>query len=284
MIQHLNELLNILKIDSVICEEYVSTVLEHPYNFRIVKDVRSATFEALGISKMKDDRVALIVDERYLSSIYTGITEAWFQRTNILIVTYNANLYQSLEYIDRCIVGKALLLDSSEVGILARVIKMKNGPFFLRSSITLDNDNPIDYISINRVLNEVVTENDTVFYYNPIGKVMENKANVQTIKPEHKYCVISKYLGFILGRPACKCILCIPETLLVYDSNVFNFRNIPNNFCIIIYSDASGLMERFRPWIVSNNISLNVVNSNKFGLSGKKEIIYLKNGELCIHI
>lgn len=279
MIQKLNELLSILNIDSVICEEYVSQALKHSYNYRIVKDVRSATFEALGISKMKDDRVALIVDERYLSSVYTGITEAWFQRINILVVTYNANLYQPLEYIDRCIVGKALLLDSSEVRSLTNTIRINNGPFLLRSSITIDNDKPIAYSFFNRIIKGVESENDTVFLYNPVENNVENKANVQTIKPEHKYCVISKYIGFILGKSNSNCILCIPESLLAYDSNIFNFRCIPDNFCIIVYADTSGLMKRIRPWIESNNISLKVVDSNNFDFSGRKEIIYIKNKE-----
>lgn len=279
MIRKLNELLSILNIESVICEEYVSQALKHTYNYRIVKDVRSATFEALGISKMKDDRVALIVDERYLSNVYTGITEAWFQRNNILVVTYNTDLYLSLEYIDRCIVGKALLLDSSEVSTLANTIRINNGPFLLRSSITINNDKPIDYRFLTRMIKCVVSENDTVFFYNPMENIVENKANVQIIKPEHKYCVISKYLGFILGKSNCNSILCIPESLLAYDSNIFNFRCVPNNFCVIVYADASGLMKRIRPWVEANDISFKVVDSNNFDFSDRKEIIYIKNKE-----
>lgn len=277
MIQKLNELLNALNINNVICEEGVSRILQNSYNFRNVKDVRSATFEALGLSKMIDDRVALLVDERYISSVYTGITEAWFQRTNILVVTFNGNLYQSLEYFDRCIVGKSMLFASSKIEALANTIRLHNGPFLLRTSINLDYDKPVDYSSVMGMINSAISENDTVFFYNPIDYSIDYKDNVRVIKPEHKYCVVSKYLGFILGRTDCKCILCIPESLLAYDSNIFNFRCIPNNFCIIIVADMSGLIESIGSWITSNNISLNNVDTTALSFSGRKEILYIKN-------
>ena len=275
MIKKLKELLRELSISDVICEEGVSQILQNTFNFRIVKDVRSATFEALGISKMKDNRVALIVDERYLSSVYTAITEAWFQRINVLIVTYNANLYQSLEYIDRCIVGKSLLLDSSDIGILSDAIRLQNGPYLLRSSITIDEDPSIDYVAIAKLIDKHITEKDTVFFYNPTD-IIKSTANIQIIKPKYKYCVVSKYIGYLLGKTDCKCILCIPESLFAYDTNIFNFRSIPENFCIIVMADTSGLMERIESWICSNDIILNDVNIQDFSFTGRKEVIYIK--------
>ena len=275
MIQKLKELLRSLGINDVICEEGVSQIFQDTFNFRIVNDVRSATFEALGISKMKDNRVALVVDERYLSSVYTAITEAWFQRINILIVTYNANLYQSLEYIDRCIIGKSLLLDSSDIGILADAIRLQNGPYLLRSSITIDEDLPIDYSTIAKIIDNKITEKDIVFFYNPTDNI-KSTASIQIIKPEHKYCVVSKYIGYLLGKTNCKCILCIPESLFAYDTNIFNFRSIPDNFCIIVMADTSGLMERIESWIRSNNITLTDVNIQDFSFTARKEVIYIK--------
>ena len=44
-----------------------------------VEDVRSAVFNAYGMAKITHKPVVVLVDEPYLASTYTGLTEAWFQ-------------------------------------------------------------------------------------------------------------------------------------------------------------------------------------------------------------
>jgi len=277
MIRKLNQILNKLCITNVVCEDSAKQLLHYKYNIRIVHDSRSATFEALGIAKMTDERIALIVDELYLSNIYTAITEVWFQRINILIITINANLYQSQEYMERCIVGKAMLIGDSKVENIIENILEQSGPFLLRTAITLNIDVEIDYSKIYNKLNAYLSSEDIVSFFNPIDTGFISKAKVRVIKPGHKYGIISKYVGYLLGCSNNRHILCIPESLLSYDSNIFNFRNIPNNFCIIVIADESGLVDRLSSWISSNTISCQTATiADNIEFKDQKEIIYFK--------
>ena len=218
-----------------------------------VKDARSTVFEAFGILKMTEKPVAIIIDEIELSSTLTALTEAWFQRKDLVIVTINSNLYKHFDYLDRCVVSNSLLLpDTNEVDILNE-LKMQHGPHLIRTAIQTAKEASVDYSQIYQKLEGTLTDQDIVFFYHPQPLKTDVIFRQKNIMPQHKYCAISKYVGFCLGSTG-RPILCIPERLLAYDSNIFNIRNLPKSFFVIVVADGSGYLADLRPWIESNGI------------------------------
>ena len=73
------------------------------FTVELMDDVRSATFFTLGETNIKNEPIVLMIDGRFLPSVYTGITEAWFQRKTIIIVAlYEKYSEIKCEYLKRC--------------------------------------------------------------------------------------------------------------------------------------------------------------------------------------
>lgn len=240
-----------------------------------VRDARSAAFEAFGFIKMTDKPVAVVVNEDELASMLTAVTEAWFQRKDLILITMNGNFCRHFDYLDRCIVSNSLLFQNSNEDEIVHEMQLRHGPHLLRTTIVAKDDIPIDYSGILKELNNSLSDKDIVFCYNPtdlLGK------HFRVISQQHRYCTISKYVGYLLGNK-CKAVLCIPEKLLAYDSNIFNFRNLPNTFFVMVIADNSGVMSKLSPWIESNGIK--VAQSEQADYSSllceeKPKIVYIK--------
>lgn len=246
-----------------------------------IKDARSAMFEAIGMANVGNERVALLIDERYISNIYTGITEAWFQRLNILVISINADYCISLDYFSRCTVGMGFLTVQSNIDEVCNIIQSCSGPFLLRTQLKTDDDDSYDYSKvITRIENELKS-GDIVSCFNPVKIFSDKNFAIKEILPKHKYCVVSKYVGSLLGLgPDKRHILCIPESLLEYDSNIYNFRDISTTFCLIILADESGMINRLSTWITSNNIRIDrIINDSERIILSKdnKSIVYIIN-------
>ena len=275
----INKIFNILRKCNV--SDVVNTMSQdirfNDYGFCEKKaiDARSATFESLGIAKMKDARIALVIDERYISNAYTAITEIWFQRKNILIITVNANLYQPIEYLNRCLVGSSIMTDQSDLDELCDDILEENGPFLLRTELRFEDAAKTDYGRILTRLNNVLDKNDVVTCYNPDTIQIPLEYTLKTILEQHKYCSLSKYVGQLLSGDM-NHILCIPECLLAYDSNIFNFRNLPESFMVIVIADDSQVFDKLRPWIKSNAINV-VETADETNIEVTKKTVFYYN-------
>lgn len=249
--------------------------LSETFDVKEVKDARSATFEAFGIIKMSEKSVALIVKEDELSSTLTAVTEAWLQRKNLILITINGNLYQHYDYLDRCLMSSALLLQNSNEDELVQKMQLRHGPHLLRTALMLEEEDPVDYSNIIQELENSLSENDVVFFYNPTQVLgTHNRA----ISLQHRYCVISKYVGYLLGCKG-KIVLCIPENLLAYDSNIFNFRNLPSTFFVVVVADDSRTMSKLSPWIESNGINVIQTESADYSAllsDNNPKLVYIK--------
>ena len=275
-IERVLDIIKVLGVSNIVCEKSLLSILNEKNDFVInaVYDDRSAAFEALGIAKIQESRVALLVDEHYLSNIFTAITEAWFQRINILVVTINGIYYQSLEYLDRCVVGKSLLNVNRDEEII-NSIKEEHGPYLLRTNIQLNTNDKIDYSSILCRLKNFLDTEDLVLCYN-MEAFSTSSFRVVNISLEHKYCSISKYVGRLLGRNQ-RQILCIPEALLAFDSNIFNFRNIADSFFVIIIADETHLLHNIYSWILSNRINVKETSIIEDVKIENRTIFYINN-------
>ena len=266
-----------LGVTTVVTTESKSSqlFLSEKFDFKEVKDARSATFEAFGIIKIIEKPVALLLKEDELSSTLTAVTEAWFQRKDLILITVNGNLYQHYDYLDRCLMSSALLLEDSNEDEVVQEMQLRHGPHLLRTALMLEEEKPVDYSCVLQELEGSLSDKDVVFCYHPAK--LSGEHNI-AISQQHRYCVISKYVGYLLGNK-CKAVLCIPEKLLAYDSNIFNFRNLPNTFFVMVIADNSGVMSKLSPWIESNGISVIQTESANYSTllcEDKPKLVYIK--------
>ena len=52
------------------------------------QDARSAAFFAMGMSIKQKDPITLLLPGEYLTNIYTAITEAWFQKAEVIVYAF----------------------------------------------------------------------------------------------------------------------------------------------------------------------------------------------------
>lgn len=248
------------------------------FDYHQVLDVRSAAFEAFGMAKMSHDLVALLIDERYLANAYTALIEVWFQKINLLVVTVNGDLYQSLEYLDRCIVSKHMLFSYAEIESIKSQVICDTGPHLVRTNVQLTEDKRYDYTSIINDLDKIMDKDDFICCYSPMKTLEASKLSILPVDTKHKYCVVSKYVGSLLGSEHRR-ILIIPEILLSYDSNIFNFRDLPSNFFVIILPDGSNKITMVSGWIESNSIHIVRDDAPDYASlirESEKTLVYLK--------
>ena len=277
MKRKLNNILSQLGLASIVAtdKQTAQVLLPETTSIKEVKDARSAAFEAFGIIKITDNPVAVIVNEDELASTLTAVTEAWFQRKDLILITINGNFSKHYDYLDRCVVSNSLLFQDSNEDEIVREMQLRHGPHLLRTTIVAKEDSPVDYSGILKELDNLLSDNDVVFCYNPAD--LSGK-HYRCISQQHQYCTVSKYVGYLLGNKD-KALLCVPERLLAYDSNIFNFRNLPKTFFVIVVADNSGVMKKLSPWIESNGIK--VVQSESVDYSSlmcedKPKFVYIK--------
>ena len=244
-------------------KEYQSAVVE------CVNDVRSATFYALGLSKQKCNPVVLIIDEDYISNTYTGLTEIWFQRIPVIVLAYNSKNIYATKYIDRCVDKTYWIENIEDSGNLDNQLEELVGPILIRIPRFSIPENEINYYEMIR---DIKMHSDRcILLYNPAKDSIGE--NIDVIDPSHKYCLVSKYVGTLRGGQ--NRILCMPESCLLLDTNIYNMRNFPSNFYLCVKSEDGSNIAKIKDWVENNKIQ--VLESTENGIEEKnmpKIIIY----------
>lgn len=223
-------------------------------------DARSAGFFAMGQALMKND-IVLIVRGEYLPSLYTVLTEAWFQKINLNIVAIYDNVYDvKNHYLNRCLVSNMMFYDYDVKKFKNKINKEleKIGPK-LFSVIT--NEFKIekeDYSFIFENLVDFQSEIERIYVYNSNNNFEKLSSEVINIDYRYKYGVISKYCAKTTSST--KCILVCNEECLKVDSNIFNCRYINDNFKIIVKVKD---VDKYVNWFESNNIIVQIYNNSK---------------------
>lgn len=248
MIKEILRQLHLIGIDKIIytdlsCEETVKQIFSDD-NIKHISDSRSAAFYAFGESKMLGYPVVLLVNEDDIASCYTAFTEVWFQRIPLIVVAYNSKGWQTTEYLERCVERITLVNEAADLELI-RDQDIPSGVWLLKIKETLFLEQPIDYTSIISSINGI-SYDGLIFCYH-INPVENNK--VVNIEPKHKYCVVSKYFGYLQSGK--KAILCMPDFLLEYDSNAFEIRDIPNSLFIIIKQTGLTDINQYKEWMES---------------------------------
>ena len=221
------------------------------FDISFVEDVRSAVFNAYGMAKTSHTPTVVIVDDAYLPNTYTALTEAWFQRVPVIVISLNSTNLEGSWYLKRCIDAEYFVDDSTKLKEIADDVIKHKGPALIKMSETL-NEECIDYSRIQQILTGV-DGNEKVLCYNSSVQL----EGFENIKHEYKYGILSKYVGRLVGGE--KSILCIPEEILALDTNIFNFRDFPNGFRLLVKYLDGFYWDKIGKWLESNNIKVAVV-------------------------
>ena len=262
----LRKILNLLlekQIKDVVCTEDIlksidgqdKEYIEANFNMQIFNDLRSATFFSNGEVNSSNKPVILIIRGEFLPNIYTGITEAWFQRSNINIISIFEK-YDNIkvEYLERCIPDILIIYDDGIEEYKNTIYKFidNNMPALINIKYTLNLEEKSDYTSIINMLDSIVKNTVDVFIYNSKNE-SKNNINIMNIEPKYKYGILSKYMGYITAKEK-KSLLIMPYELLKIDLNIFNNRYINENVKIIIYKGKE--QNNIEEWIKDNKIEI----------------------------
>lgn len=251
-----NDLLEVINPKEVILGDNIKiTSIE---NATKINDIRSATFYAFGQSKILNDNVVLIIDGKFISNTYTALTEAWFQRANVIIIALYNSFYEiNNRYLDRCTLSNKIIFEKDLKNMKMKLKEdlRKNGPKIY--NIIVDwkfvlEDNSIDYTNELINLKTILKDNDEVYLYN------SNKAEFEDLKIfnidyKYRYGIISKYVGYLLEKKSSKQILICDEETFMLDSNVLNNRYMSPNFKIILKHNKEINFE-VKKWCEKNKI------------------------------
>lgn len=233
--------------------------ISYPSNIEwyYIEDVRSAVFNAYGMSKISHSPVAIIVEEAYLPNTYTALTEAWLQRVQVIVLALNSMNLDSSFYLNRC-VDASILIDNVETieGVVCNAIQ-HHGPTLIKIKEEVNEEKKIDYTNLFSII-DLCAKDEKILCYNP----QYGNKDYEFIPPEYKYGVISKYVGQLIGGK--QSVLCIPEYLLALDTNIFNFRDFPDGFKLIVKYSNGVCWGRLNTWMQRNNINTYVVDGRSF--------------------
>jgi len=272
-IRHLVE----TQLDSSMC---LNPDIANLFNRVNIKDARSATFYSLGKAKMLQTPVILVVDENYLSSCYTGLTEAWLQRQPIILIAYGSR-DRSLAHFKRSVDRIIYIRDNRSNDLIN--IDAIHGPIMIYVQDTNSDDLKIDYTPLLIKFDKLLTAQDTVYCYNPSEQDKPYQFLSHSIYPEYKYGLFSKYLGWALGSKNTS-ILCCPAHLIQIDLNIFNNSNINKKVKIVLFqTNQNSSFDKEALWLSNNNINVEyysdfeTIDYRKFIDSDFANVIYIEN-------
>ena len=219
-------------------------------------DARSAAFYAMGVSVKSCAPVALFVPGKYLVNTLTAVTEAWFQKVNIIIVA----IWDCLDdiktaWMDRCVLD-TLSCEVSELGEYEDRIKGMchvKGPVLINvlERTTVDY-NKIDYSTVIGCLKQELPDAVVLNCYKPMEFNNQFWGVIKAIQEKHTYGVISKYIG---GSAVADIgfLICPIECALI-DINIFRTRYANRNMKIVLLdSKKKARKQGVDQWIESCN-------------------------------
>lgn len=217
-----------------------------------IRDVRSATFYACGLAQKQNASVALFIRKEYLPNTYTGLTEAWFQNRNIVVVAFGADiLNDDLGYFKSCTYSRLKIQTEVDTVRYLENVQRSNLPelYLVEDSVTYEepiwNTCPID-------LNCLSSVPDKLFLYERVSGLFREHPNIVRIAERDKYGTISKYMGFCVASEK-RNLLVIDDSLIYLDANIFNNRYINEKFKILVIGEMKH--PNVLRWLEANHIS-----------------------------
>lgn len=215
-------------------------------------DARSAAFYAMGLSMKEKQPVTLVVPGEYVSNVYTAITEAWFQKVNVVIVAVYGKVSDvQTQWIDRCVrlnVTASTEEDCTIKDFFEKAYTLK-GPALLNYICGTKDEKKHDYTRIIHFLDDVYKQKIEYWCYAPNGNY--GRSNIHSIDSKYKYGIVSKYIGMSATENA-GILICDSDCVLV-DVNIFRTRYANENMKIIILDDGKLQDNKVQGWIESND-------------------------------
>lgn len=241
------------KLDSEIKDD-----INKSFTVELMDDVRSATFFTLGETNIKNEPIVLMIDGRYLPSVYTGITEAWFQRRTIIIVAlYEKYSEIKCEYLKRCTSDIITIYNEEDVDYKERINSAINKKYPAVINLKIDfskKDEDVD-LSVLDNISEILNKDNEMWLYDLKVKE-EYNCKTKVISDTYKYGMLSKYMGYITGKNE-KVLLVSKSEILKLDLNIFNNRYMNENFKVILFDNDNILKENdIEKWITENKINV----------------------------
>ena len=213
----------------------------------IYQDARSAAFFAMGMAIKDKKPVTLLTPGEYLANVYTAMTEAWFQKAEIVIYAFYDKVSDvKTSWADRC--AKTITIHIDEYESCADKIKSyyhKHGPLLINVVGVDLQKSRIDYSTIIETVSKRDKEAKFLCYNSQNQSDIDNN-----IKTEYKYGVLSKYVGMSVAKKV-GYLLCNTECVLV-DVNIFRTRYANKNMKIVILDDGNLKNNQIDQWITSN--------------------------------
>ena len=210
------------------------------------QDARSAAFFAMGMSIKEKEPVTLLLPGEYLTSAYTAITEAWFQKAEMIIYAFYKEVSDvNTNWADRCAKTMTVHIDeydekSDEISVYYHM----HGPILI-NVVGIDLEEPqVDYSAVMIAISEIDKSAEFLCYN---GK---DRAGISNIKTEHKYGVLSKYIGMSNVKRV-GYLLCNTDCMLV-DINIFRTRYANGNMKMVALDDGQLKENQIDQWIISN--------------------------------
>lgn len=217
-----------------------------------IRDVRSATFYACGLAQKQDASVALFIRKEYLPSTHTGLTEAWFQNRNIVVVAFGADiLNDDLSYFKSCTCSRLKIQTEADAVRYLGNAQRSNLPelYLVEDTVACEEpvrcDHPIDLSCLPSVP-------DKVFLYERVAGLFQEHPNIVRIAERDKYGTISKYMGFCVASGKSN-LLVIDDSLIFLDVNIFNNRYMDRKFKVLVIGQMK--QANVLRWLDANHVS-----------------------------
>ena len=217
-----------------------SSMVESQY-----EDARSAAFFAMGMSIKRKEPVLLFIPGVYLANIYTAITEAWFQKAEVIVYAFFNKISDvNTSWADRC--AKTLTIHVDEYSEKHEEILSyhhMHSPVLINIVGVEIGDEKVEYSDITDCISRVDNSAEFLCYNDKI----QNKNN---IKEEYKYGILSKYIGMSVVKNV-GYLICDSACMLV-DINIFRTRYANENIKIVVLDNGKLKENEIDQWIKSN--------------------------------
>ena len=210
------------------------------------QDARSAAFFAMGMSIKQKEPITLLLPGEYLTNIYTAITEAWFQKAEVIVYAFYKNVSDvKVNWADRC--AKTITIHVDEYEKKEKEIK---SVFHMHTPVLINivgvyiEEQQIDYKTIIDFIKDVDSSAEFLCYNS------RKTGDVTNIDKSYKYGIISKYIGMSLEKKI-GYLLCDASCIFV-DVNIFRTRYANKNMKIVVIDDGHLKENQIEEWAISN--------------------------------
>lgn len=233
------------------------------------RDARSAAFYAMGSAVKASAPVTLVVLGDDLPSTYTAITEAWFQKANVIVIALFDKVSEvKTAWMDRCVL-QTVTYGTDEQAAFREALNASlglPGPVLINLTGHARCRSKIDYTSVISSLRSIKSD-VKITAYCPRTSDAEN---VTAVPVQNKYGLLSKYIGMSVIEDIG--VLLCPAQCALLDISIFRTRYTNSNMKIVLLDEQNRLDNlQVAHWISENGWDFLV--SNRADSAGAKWLL-----------